>query len=191
MTFKETHMKMTTSLFLIAALVAIPAAARAQKTVSPPAEVIKASATIQQIDSTRRRITFKNDDGSEDTMVAGPEFQRFNELKVGDKVNLTYYASTVYQVRKPGTKDPAQTDSAALVPANRALPGGTIAMQSVQTVTVKAINPETPSITVLTSDGRTVTRKVDQKSYLDGVKVGDKIDITYTESVLASVERGK
>jgi Cu/Ag efflux protein CusF len=91
MTFKETQMKMkmTKSLFLIAALVAMPAAARAQKTVSPPAEVIKATATIQQIDSTRRRITFKNDDGSEDTMVAGPEFQRFNELKVGDKVNVT------------------------------------------------------------------------------------------------------
>ena len=182
---------MMTKFILIAALVAAPASARAQKTVSPPAEVIKASATIQQIDATKRRITLKNEDGSEDTMVAPPELQRFNELKVGDKVNVTYYASTVYQVRKPGTKGPAASDSAAIVPANRALPGGTMAIQSVQTVTVKAINQATPSITVLTSDGRTVTRKVDKKSYLDGVKVGDQIDITYTESVVATVERAK
>jgi Cu/Ag efflux protein CusF len=190
MTFKEMKM-MTKPLFLIAALVAMPVVAGAQKTVTPPAEVIKASATIQQIDSTTRRITLRNEDGSEDTMMAGPEIQRFSELKVGDKVNVTYYASTVYQVRRPGTKGPAPSESAAIVPANRALPGGTIATQTVQTVTVKSVNPATPSITVVTSDGRTVTRKVDKKSYLDGVKAGDKIDITYTESVVATIERAK
>jgi Cu/Ag efflux protein CusF len=124
-------------------------------------------------------------------MVAGPEFQRFNELKVGDKVNVTYYASTVFQVRKPGTKGPAQSDSAAIVPSNQALPGATLATQSVATVTVKAVNLTAPSITVVTSDGRTVTRKVEKKSYLEGVNVGDKIDITYTESVVATVERAK
>ena len=45
--------------------------------------------------------------------------------KVGDKVNVTYYASTVFQVRKPGTKGPAQSDSAAIVPSNQPLPGAT------------------------------------------------------------------
>jgi hypothetical protein len=44
---------------------------------------------------------------------------------------------------------------------------------------------------VTTSDGRTVTRKVDKKSNLEGVKPGDKIDITYTEALLTSVERAK
>ena len=56
---------------------------------------------------------------------------------------------------------------------------------------MKAVDPAIPSITVATSDGRTITRKVDQKSYLDGVKPGDKIDITYTEAVLVAVERPK
>jgi len=190
-TFKEITMTMTRPFVLIAAIAVMPAIAEAQKTVAKPAEVVKATATIQQIDSTKRRITFRNEDGTEDTMVAGPEFKRFNELKVGDKVNLTYYASTVYQVRRPGTKGPDTGVSAAATPAGRALPGGTISAQSVQTVTVKSIDPAVPSITVTTSDGRTVTRKVDKKEYLDGVKIGDKIDITYTESVLAMVERAK
>jgi Cu/Ag efflux protein CusF len=176
---------------VIAALVATTAVVRAQKTVSPPAEVIKTTATIQQIDTTKREITFRNADGSEDTMVAGPEVQRFSELKVGDKVNLTYYASTVFQVRKPGTRGPVPSESAALTPSNKALPGGTVAAQVVDTVTVKSIDMKTPAITVTTSDGRTVTRKVDKKSYLDGVKVGDKIDITYTAALVASVERAK
>ena len=177
--------------FLCVSVLAAAAAAAQSKTVTKAGEKITVVATIQQIDSTKRRITFRNEDGTEDTMVAGPEFKRFNELKVGDKVNLTYYASTVYQVRRPGTKGPDTGVSAAATPAGRALPGGTISAQSVQTVTVKSIDPAVPSITVTTSDGRTVTRKVDKKEYLDGVKIGDKIDITYTESVLAMVERAK
>ena len=36
-----------------------------------------------------------------------------------------------------------------------------------------------------------MTRKVEDKSHLQGVKAGDKIDITYTEALLASVERAK
>jgi hypothetical protein len=188
---KENNMTAASMLVLSAAIGAMPAIAEAQKTVAPPAEVIKASATIQQIDSTKREITLRNDDGTEDTMAAGPEIQRFNELKVGDKVNVTYYASTVYQVRRPGAKAPVPGEKAAIVPTTGALPGGTISTQRMQTVTVKSIDQAVPSITVTTSDGRSVTRKVDKKSYLDGVKVGDKIDITYTEAVVASIERAK
>jgi hypothetical protein len=54
-------------------------------------------------------------------------------------------------------------------------------------VTVKAIDPAVPSITVTTDDGRTVTRKIENKKYLEGVKVGDKIDVTYTESILIDI----
>ena len=56
---------------------------------------------------------------------------------------------------------------------------------------MKAIDPAVPSVTVTTSDGRTVTRKVEDKKNLTGVKVGDVIDITYTRAVLASIERAK
>jgi hypothetical protein len=58
-------------------------------------------------------------------------------------------------------------------------------------VTVKSIDPKTPSITVTTPDGRTVTRKVEDPKNLAAVKVGDQIDITYTQALLASIERAK
>ena len=66
-----------------------------------------------------------------------------------------------------------------------------MASQQKMTVTVKAIDPDLPSITVTTSDGRTVTRKVDDKKNLTGVNVGDLIDITYTRATLMSVDRAK
>lgn len=153
------------------------------------ANVVTATATIQAIDSTTRHVTLRNEKGEEDTFSVGPAVTRFNEFKVGDKVKMTYYESLVFQVRKPGEKSNAQSDEAALSRAKSALPGGTIASQQKRTVTVKAIDMAIPSITVTTDDGRTITRKIEEKKNLNGVAVGDKIDITYTEALLTSVER--
>jgi len=69
-------------------------------------EVITESAIIVAIDSTNRLITLKAEDGTSETIYAGPEVQRFAELKVGDKVTFKYYESVVYAVQKPGDTPP-------------------------------------------------------------------------------------
>ena len=66
------------------------------------ANVVMISATIQAIDATTRSLTLRDDKGIEDTFTVGPTVQRFNELKVGQKVNITYYESLVLQLVKPG-----------------------------------------------------------------------------------------
>jgi Cu/Ag efflux protein CusF len=58
-------------------------------------------------------------------------------------------------------------------------------------VTVKAVDMNAPSITVTTQDGRTMTRKIEDKKNLEGVKPGDRIDITYTQAVVVSAEAAK
>ena len=116
---------------------------------------------------------------------------RFNELKVGDTVDITYVESVVLRVRKPGEAASATTGDAAVTRNTGGTPGGTIGAQVSTTVTVKALDPAVPSITVVTEDGRTVTRKIEDKKNLEGVKVGDKILITYTEALLVSVAPSK
>src|SRR5262249_28307136 len=133
----------------------------------------------------------RNEKGEEDTFVAGPDVKRFDELKVGDKVKFTYYESLVLQLRKPGEPSDAAADDAAFTRAKAGLPAAAVARQQKTTVTVKAIDPAVPSITVTTADGRTVTRKIEDKKNLEGVKVGDRIDITYTEAIATSVERAQ
>jgi ribosomal 50S subunit-recycling heat shock protein len=112
-------------------------------------------------------------------------------VKVGDKVRLTYYESLVFQQVKPGQKSSGASDEAALTRAKGAQPAGSIATQEKRTVTVKAVDPSVPSITVMTDDGRTVSRKVEDKKNIEGVKAGDKIDITYTQALLTSIETAK
>ena len=50
-----------------------------------------------------------------------------------------------------------------------------------------SVDEKTPSLTVKTSDGRTITRKVENRKNLEGVKAGDRIDITYTEAVMVDI----
>ena len=190
------HMKPT--VVVAAALcLAIAPAATAQTPVTKTKSVT-ATATIQAIDSTTRSITLRDETGIEDSYVAGPEIKRFDELKVGDTVKMTYYESVFLQVRKAGSaagttgaKPADSTLDAAVTRGKGPLPGVTAAVQEKMTVTVKAIDPALPSLTVSTPDGRTITRKVEDKKNLEGVAVGDLIDVTYTRALLTSVERGK
>ncbi len=152
------------------------------------ANVVRINATIQAVDPATRSITLRDDKGLEDTFIAGEGVQRFNELKVGQKVNITYYESLVLQVVKPGEKGSGPSTEAALTRAKGELPAGAVAVQDKATVTVKAVDPAVPSISVTTEDGRVVTRKVESKASLEGVKPGDKIDITYTRAFLTDVQ---
>jgi hypothetical protein len=187
-------MRMTMSTPAVCAMALLATATVwAQPTITKPGQTTKRSATIQSIDATDRIITLKTDDNTETRVWAPPStITRFDELKVGDRVNVSYYESTVYQVRKPGDVAVATSGTTtAATPAQSALPGGTVARQTTVSVTVKSIEPSVPSITVTTADGRTVTHMIADKANLAGVQVGDRIDITYTEAALVSVERGQ
>ena len=177
------------------ALVAIAAAiinvtfvsqATAQKTIAKPGQTISVTATIERIDAARRFVVLRNEDESEVGVFAPEEFARFNELRVGDTVTITYYDSVVYRLRRPGAPRPRVSEEVAAIESKSPLPGATFSHQITETVTVEAVNVDTSTITVTGLDGRTASRHVDDASELAGVKPGDHIDITYTEALLAT-----
>jgi Cu/Ag efflux protein CusF len=183
---------MTAKTTMLATLIWVTGAALplAQEPVTK-SNMVKVSATIQAIEPSTRTVTLRDDKGNEDTYTVGEAVQRFNELKVGQKVNITYYESIVFQLVKPGEKGSGESFEAAFNRAKSALPAGTLATQDKATVTVKAVDPSVPSITVTTADGRNVTRKIENKKNIEGVKPGDKIDITYTRAIVTNVQDAK
>jgi len=151
------------------------------------ANTISAVATIQSIDAANRLVTIKDEAGVEDTIYAPPEMKRFNELKVGDKIRVTYNESLVLQLRKTGEAVKGDTGGAALTAGTGKSPSATLAKQVTTTVTVVSVDDKTPSLTIKTSDGRTITRKVENRKNIEGVKAGDRIDITYTQAALMEI----
>jgi Cu/Ag efflux protein CusF len=58
-------------------------------------------------------------------------------------------------------------------------------------VTLTAIDLAVPSVTIKTEKGETMSFKVEDKANLAGVKVGDKVQVTYTQALAISVESPK
>jgi Cu/Ag efflux protein CusF len=170
-------------------LAAAAASALAQKPVHE-AVVITETATIVAIDSTNRLVTLKNEAGISETIYAGPEVQRFAELKVGDKVTFKYWESIVYAIQPPGAKPP-EPRTTAIVRRPGTQPGATASEQLTTVVTIKAIDLKVPSVTVTTADGNVMSFKVEEPKNLEGVKAGDKVQITYTRALAVSVESPK
>jgi hypothetical protein len=166
------------------------AIAFAQKPVERAGNLSK-TATITAVNHTSRVVTVKDDQGHVDDIFCGPEIKRFDELKVGDKVTFTYHAAVVYKILKPGEAGQAPADTESTVAGKGPKPSGAYTRQQTLTVTVEAIDPSVPSVTVRTPDGRVVSGEVKDKKNLEGVKVGDKVGITFTEAVMIMVEAPK
>lgn len=150
-----------------------------------------ATATIKAIDATNRLVTLAFEDGTVDTVTAGPEVRRFSELKVGDKVTFRYHESAIVQLHKAGDATPPSSAKEGVVHGTGPKPGGVMAQQATAVVTVEAIDAALSSITVKTEDGSRLNYHVKNKNNLEGVKVGDRIEITFTRALMITVEGAK
>ena len=101
---------------------------------------------------------------------------------------LVAIESIAYAIRKAGAPSGQPEPAKKIARSEGPRPGGTISKQETATVTLTAIDQNVPSVTVLTEDGRKASFRVDDKKNLEGVKVGDKVEVTYTQAVMISVK---
>jgi hypothetical protein len=133
-------------------------------------------------------VTLKAQDGREVAFVAGEEVRNFAQLKVGDVVTALYAEALAYEVKKGGKALGVEAAVAGDRAEPGAKPGGAIGAQVTVTVTIVAIDPAIPSVTFKGPAGNTRTIKVRHPEKLQGVSVGDAVDITYTEALAIKVE---
>ena len=172
-----------------AVLVSMPRAAMAQaKTIT--SEMRVETGTVEAIEASSRTVTLRKADGTFVQTVAGTDIKRFQEIKIGDKVTARYYENVVVRVKQPGEAD-TDLSTRGTTGSDQVLPGGTRAKQRTISATVTAIDPNTPSITFTGPNGWKYTSRVQDTQALAKAKVGDKVDIVWTEAVLVSVEPAK
>ena len=148
------------------------------------------TATVEAIERSTRLVTLKEQNGEYTEITVPRDVTRFDTLKVGDKVTAKYYENIVLRLKQPGEKS-TDTDTAALTPGTGAKAGATAAMQRTITATITRIDPKVPSISFSGPNGWKYSSRVEDKAALAKVKVGDRLDITWTTAVLISVEAPK
>jgi hypothetical protein len=158
----------------------------AQSRTLPGGELKVVTVTVEAIDSSRREVTVKKADGALETFYVPQAMKRFDTLKVGDKITAKYYDTIVLTLKEPGSAAVDKTGG-ALVPVEGA-PAGTMSYQRTITTTITAIDPKVPSVTFSGPKGWKYSSRVNDKAALAKVKVGDRVDITWTMAVIMSIE---
>jgi len=152
---------------------------------------VTVKATVEAIDKTNRTVTLKGPKGNLITMPVDDAVQRFDQLKVGDVITAKYYESVVVEVQKPGAAPVADATMGGIAALPGAKPGGAGATQTTTSVTILAIDPETPAVTIRASDGSELSFRVKNKKYLKDLKVGDTVMITQTQGLMIEVGDSK
>lgn len=149
------------------------------------------TATVESIDLATRAVTLKGPDGKVMGLKVGEEVKNLPQVKVGDKVTVTYYESIAAQIIKPGTGPASAAQQAVATAKPGEKPAGAMVQQVTVIATVEAIDKTTQHVTLKGPEGNTVEVKVKNPKNLEGVKVGDEVAITYTEAMAVSVEKPK
>ena len=145
------------------------------------------TATVTKINQTTREVTIKTEDGQEHSFVASKDVKNLAQIKKGDIITATYTEELAYEVKKHGAPG-VKTTEGVVTAKPGAQPGAAMAQQTTVTVTITAIDPTIPTVTFMGPKGNTKTIKVRDPQRLNGVKVGDMVDITYTESLAIKVD---
>jgi Cu/Ag efflux protein CusF len=179
---------LTAFVFMVitAAMMITAASAQEEMKSIKETESVTLKATIEAIDKATRMVTLKGPKGNSVAVYADERVKRFDELKVGDEVTATYSESVALSVRKPGeAAPPKQTES---VTPRAGKPGATATVQQTITVSVEEIDRPAKTVTVKGPEGGVHTFRVRDLKNLQGVKVGDKVDISFTQALLLKVD---
>jgi hypothetical protein len=179
-------MKRITSILSASGLVlALSLPSWAQTTL--PTHNVTLAGTVETIDHGKRVVTIRTADGKFETIDVPPTAKRFDELKVGDKVSVTYNNSVSVRPKPPG--EPAvDTGSKASTMGQEVRPGGTTVVERTMTAHVDSIDKSTSSMTFVGPNGWKYSRRVVDPTVLEKVKVGDQVDITWNTDLNVSVE---
>jgi len=158
------------------------------KTINGPAKTI--TATVEAIEPSTRSLTLKGPEGNYVQVAVPKDVTRFDAIKVGDTLTAKYYESLVLRLKPEGEKE-VDTSGAAVTRTANTRPGATAATQRTITATITAIDPKVPSITFSGPNNWKYSSRVEDTKALAKVKVGDRVDITWTEALLVSFIEAK
>jgi hypothetical protein len=143
-------------------------------------------ATVERINLRTRVLTVKNEDGAVQDVLVDPAVKNLSDLRVGDAITVRYVESIVVRVR-PGARLGTEKDTTAT--ARRGEGGANVEQQSQAVVTIDHIDADRQVVTYRTADGQKIVRLVEHKALLDGLRAGDRVEVTFTRERAVSIER--
>jgi hypothetical protein len=167
---------------VLAALAGCSEPETAARPVYEASREVTAVVTVKNVDLERRRVTLEGPQGKEITCVVAEDVENLPSLAPGDRVAVTYVESTAVEIlRKDGE------ESEVLV-VERGEEDGTIAREETLTAEVVALDRARGTVTLEDDKGDCTTVAVRRPERLSELRVGDRLRVTYRESVALRVQ---
>ncbi len=151
-------------------------------------EVLTVTATVEKIDLEKRKVTLLLDDGKKKTYKVDGRVQNLAQVKVGDHLKMAFTEEILIVVGKSNDAPAAASAEQVSTSPNGAEPGIVMVESSAVSAQILAVDAENHRVTLLDPDGKKKTIKVSKKiTNLDGLKVGETVDMLMTDSVVVEI----
>ncbi len=144
-------------------------------------------AIVEGVDSGNRTVSLRGPRGVV-TMDVGEEVRNLPQVKVGDRVVVTYAQALALELKKGGSgiRERVERGGAArAVPVER--PAGFVGREVRVVADVTVVNMKNQTVT-LRGPKQTVTLKVRDPAQFKNITAGDQVEATYTEALALAVK---
>ena len=151
--------------------------------------VVSVAGEIVAVDVANRIVSVKGPEGNVADLVVDPRVRNLEQVKVGDRVHLTYQVGVALALLKggDGIREKVESEAAARsAPGTK--PGGALARTTTVVANVEAVNHKEKIVTLKGPEGKVLDVYVDDPQVLGGVKVGDQVGARITASVAIGVQ---
>jgi hypothetical protein len=151
---------------------------------------VTVTAEVVGINKVDRTVELLGPEGNVVELQVGYEARNFDQIEVGDKVKVLYYESVALFLGKPGEKPEASAGLVAARAAKGEMPAGVVVKAVDVRATIEKINEKKREVTLKLPNGKKVKTKVDKSvKAFDSLKVGDSVNVRYTQALAISVEK--
>jgi hypothetical protein len=176
----------------LAAAFLVTGAAAAERSHEPAIKdhMRQVHAKVEAVDRKTRVVRLNGDQGPVD-IVMPPEVRNFDQIKVGDTLQISYYTGVAAQIKKKGDPVTATTDEVVAARAEPgAKPGAAVGRNISTTVKIESVDTAANTVTFKRMDGTSAVVDVESaegRNFIKTLRKGDDVDIVYTEAVAIEV----
>lgn len=151
-------------------------------------DVVNTTATVEKVDLAHRKATLLLEDGKTKTFKVDKSVQNLDQVKPGDHLKMTYTDELAIYIGKTGEAPSAMGGGFVTVAAKGDKPGEYMVNTESTSGKVLDVDLQKHRVMLEEPNGKKKTVKVSKKiTNLDRLKVGDSVDIAFTESVAIGI----
>jgi len=152
-----------------------------------------ATAVVLAVDAAERLVTLQREDGTYFKIRAGDEVRNFAQIAPGDRLRVRFTESMKVSLLTSGETSMAAEGAVVAGRAEAgAKPAGGVGVAVSLRVKIESIDAPRDIVVFSLESGELVTHRIatpEGRKFVSGLKVGDRVQIDYAESLALSIEK--